>query len=199
MIQELLYHYEENTERCESAGENRHGAGGESPLRRRCSEPLRPRVMRRLPVRGRRSVSAGIRRRGIELRNQPSGAPTLCTCGEGNTLCRDMRAVQRPTESETLCMRRSSMLGSRESLEATGGSPAASPAGKGLWPNARRARDQAVGQALVPEIPPNKGPQPAEPATDRRRWRREGGLTKGNTLQPSTPRTQSRRERYGEL
>ncbi|MEE9366904.1 MAG: hypothetical protein V3W44_09480 [Dehalococcoidales bacterium] len=34
-----------------------------------------------------------------------------------------MRVAHRPTESETLCMRRNSMRGSRESLEATGGVP----------------------------------------------------------------------------
>ena len=79
-------------------------------------------------------------------------------------------------------MRRSSMSGSRESLEATGRSPAVSPAGEGLWPNAQRVRDQAVGQALVLKIAPNEGPQPAESANDRRRWRREGSLTKGNLL-----------------
>ena len=34
----------------------------------RCSDPLCPRVMRRLPVTGRRSVGAGLRRQGIEFR-----------------------------------------------------------------------------------------------------------------------------------
>ena len=165
----------------------------------RPSEPLRPRVMRRLPVRGRRSVSAGIRRRGIELRNQTSGVSTLYNCGEDNTVRRERRVAHRPTESETLCMRRSFMRGSRESLEATGGSPAASPAEEGPWPNAQRARDQAVGQALVLKIPPNDGPQPGDPATGRRRWSKEGGLAKGNSLRSSTPRTQSRRGRYDEL
>jgi len=52
----------------------------------RHSKPLRPRVMRRLPVRERRSVSAGLRRRGIELRNHGSGASTLYSYGEDNTV-----------------------------------------------------------------------------------------------------------------
>ena len=52
----------------------------------RRSEPLRPRVMRRLPVRERRSVSAGLRRRGIELRNHLFGASTLYPYGEDNTV-----------------------------------------------------------------------------------------------------------------
>ena len=111
----------------------------------RRSEPLRPRVMRRLPVRGRRSVGAGLRRRGIELRNQPSGASTLCHYGEDNTVRTDRRGAYRPTESETLCMRRSSMRGSRESPEAT--ERELSPVGEGLWPQSQRVRDRAVGQA----------------------------------------------------
>jgi hypothetical protein len=36
--------------RPESAGENRHGTGGESPLRGRSSDPFRPRAMRRRPT-----------------------------------------------------------------------------------------------------------------------------------------------------
>ena len=86
----------------------------------RPSEPLRPRVMRRLPVRGRRSVGAGIRRRGIELRNHPFGASTPFRCGEDNTVRSGKRGAQRPTESKTLSMCISSMRGSRESPEATG-------------------------------------------------------------------------------
>ncbi len=85
----------------------------------RHSKPLRPRVMRRLPVRERRSVSAGLRRRGIELRNHLFGASTLYSYGEDNTVRSVMRGAYRPTESETLGMRRSSMYGNRESLEVT--------------------------------------------------------------------------------
>jgi len=98
----------------------------------RRSEPLRPRVMRRLPVRGRRSVGAGLRRlggcssrrgtyytpRGIELRNHGFGASTLYSYGEDNTVRSVKRGAYRPTESETLCMCRSSMHGNRESPEA---------------------------------------------------------------------------------
>ena len=97
----------------------------------RRSEPLRPRVMRRLPARGRRSVGAGLRRRGMELRNHPFGASTLCVYGEDNTVRSARRGAYRPTESKTLSMCISSMSGSRESPEATVWSPKRSPAGEG--------------------------------------------------------------------
>ena len=113
----------------------------------RCSEPLWPRVMRRFPVRGRRSVGAGLRRRGIELRNQPSGASTLCNYGEDNTVRSVRRGAYRPTESETLCMRRSSMRGSRESPEATERVPRAVRLGKVCDRNRESVCDRAVGQA----------------------------------------------------
>ena len=164
----------------------------------RRSEPLRPRVMRRLPARGRRSVGAGLRRRGIELRNHLSGVSTLCQYGEDNTVRSDRRGACRPTESETLCMRRSSMRGSRESPEATEQVLSSVRLGEvcGRYPSV-----YATGQSdrpIVPEKPSNKGPQPGRPATDRRRWWRKGALTEGNSLRSSTRRTQSRRERYGE-
>jgi hypothetical protein len=163
----------------------------------RRSEPLRPRVMRRLPARGRRSVGAGLRRRGIELRNHLSGVSTLCQYGEDNTVRSDRRGACRPTESETLCMRRSSMRGSRESPEATEQVLSSVRLGKvcGRYPSV-----YATGQSdrpIVPEKPSNKG-RSTGLATDRRRWWREGALTEGNSLRSSTRRTQSRRERYGE-
>ena len=164
----------------------------------RRSEPPRPRVMRRLPARGRRSVGAGLRRRGIELRNQPSGALTLYCYGEDNTVRSDRRGAHRPTESETLCMRRSSMRGSRESPEATEQVLSSVRLGEVCG---RNPSVYATGQSdrpIVPEKPSNKGPQPGRPATDRRRRWRKGALTEGNSLKSSTRRTQSRRERYGE-
>jgi len=164
----------------------------------RHSEPLWPRIMRRLSVRKRRSVGAGLRRRGIELRNQPSGASTLCDYGEDNTVCTDMRGAGRPTESETLSMRRSSMHGNRESLETTECIPRTvrqkKVCDRTLCAHVTRKSDRPI----VPKRPPNEGPQPAQPATDRRRWRREGGLAKGNLFKSSTYRTQERKERYGE-
>jgi len=161
------------------------------------SEPLRPRVMRRLPVRGRRSVGAGLRRRGIELRNQPFGASTLCKYGEDNTVRSVKRGAYRPTESETLCMRRSSMRGSRESPEVTEQVLSSVWLGKVC---SRNPSTHATGQSdrsIVPKMPSNESPQP-ETANDRRRRSRKGGLTEGNSFKPSTHRTQKRRERYGE-
>jgi hypothetical protein len=48
----------------ESAGINRHGGGDGRALRRRASDPRRPRVMRRRPARAWRSVGRGTCRPG---------------------------------------------------------------------------------------------------------------------------------------
>ena len=63
----------------ESAGMNRHGAGAENALRRRCSESRRPRVMRWRSVRAQRSVDRGRAGGAIEPRNLKSvqGADAL--------------------------------------------------------------------------------------------------------------------------
>ena len=164
----------------------------------RRSEPLWPRIMRRLSERGRRSVGAGLRRRGIELRNQSSGVSTLCDYGEDNTVRSDRRGTYRPTESETLSMRRSSMSGSRESLEVAECVPHPVRLGKACGRTTSVYATRQSDRPIVPRIAPNDGPQPAKPATDRRRCRRKGGLAKGNSLKPSMHRTQGRRERYGE-
>ena len=164
----------------------------------RCSEPLWPRVMRRFPVRGRRSVGAGLRRRGIELRNHPFGASTLYSYGEDNTVRSARRGAYRPTESETLCMRRSSMRGSRESPEATERVPRAVRLGKVCDRNRESVCDRAVGQAHSTREAVEQRSATGRPATDRRRWWRKGALTEGNSFKPSTHRTQRRRERYGE-
>jgi len=165
----------------------------------RHSEPLRPRVMRRLPVRERRSVGAGLHRRGIELRNQPFGASTLYSYGEDNTVRSVRRGAYRPTESETLCMCRSSMRGNRESPEATERVPSSVRLGK--------VRDHSpsvyvTGQSdrpIVPRKPSNKGSQPGKTGYRPAETVEGRGLTKGKSFESSTHRTQSRRERYGEL
>ncbi len=164
----------------------------------RPSKPLRSRVMRRLPVRGRRSVGAGLRRRGIELRNHPFGASTLYSYGEDNTVRSARRGAYRPTESETLCMRRSSMRGSRESPEAAEQVLGSVRLGKVCGRNPSMYATGQSDSEIVPGKPSNKGPQPGRPATDRRRWWREGALTKGNSIESNTRRTQIRKERYGE-
>jgi hypothetical protein len=164
----------------------------------RRSEPLRPRVMRRLSARGRRSVGAGKRRRGIELRNQVSGVSTLCNYGEDNTGRSARRGALRPTESKTLCMRGNSIRGSRESPEATERVPRPVRLGKVCDRNPNMHATGQSDRPIVPWIPANEGPQPGEPATDRRSWRRKGGLTEGNFFESSTRRTQRRREQHGE-
>ncbi len=65
------------------------------------------------------ALGRGTRRRGIELRNQRSGAPTTSACWEGNTVGRVLR--EQPTgttESKTLCMRGNSMRENRETPQA---------------------------------------------------------------------------------
>jgi len=66
-----LGHRARRRERCECAGINRHGEGDERALRRRGSDPRRPRVMRRRPQGRRRSVDRGTCRLGYRTSNQP--------------------------------------------------------------------------------------------------------------------------------
>ncbi len=164
----------------------------------RRSEPLRPRVMRRLPVRGRRSVGAGLRRRGIELRNHGFGASTLYSYGEDNTVRSVRRGAYRPTESETLCMRRSSMCGSRESPGVTEWVLSSVWLGKVRDHNPSCASGQSD-RPIVPRKPSNKGSQPVKTGRRPAEMVEGRGLTKGNSVESSTHRTQRRRERYGEL
>lgn len=123
----------------------------------RRSEPQRPRVMRRLPVRGRRSVGAGLHRRGIELRNHPFGASTLYSYGEDNTVRSVKRGTYRPTESETLCMCRSFMRGNRESLEAIERVPSSVRLGKVRDHNPSMYATGQSDRPIVPWKPSNKG------------------------------------------
>src|SRR6266540_3743591 len=59
--------------RWESAGINRHEGGDGRALRRRASDPRRPRVMRRRPVRAWRSVDRGTCRPGYRAAKSESG------------------------------------------------------------------------------------------------------------------------------
>lgn len=146
----------------------------------RHSEPLRPRVMRRLPVRERRSVSAGLRRRGIELRNHLSGASTLYSYGEDNTVRSVRRGAYRPTESKTLCMRRSSMYGNRESLEATERVPSSVRLGKVSDHNPSMYATGQSDRPIVPQKLSNKGCKQGRPAIQPAETVEGRGLTKGN-------------------
>ena len=165
----------------------------------RRSEPLRSRVMRRLPVRERRSVGAGLRRRGIELRNHGFGASTLYAYGEDNTVRSAKRGACRPTESETLCMCRSSMRGSRESPEATEHVPSSVRLGKVRDHNPSMCATGQSDRPIVPWKPLNKGSQPGNTGHQPAETVEGRGLTKGKSFESSTLRTQRRKERYGEL
>src|SRR6266542_4066566 len=61
----------------ESAGINRHEGGDGRALRRRASDPRRPQVMRRRPVRAWRSVDRGTCRPGYRAAKSESGVLTL--------------------------------------------------------------------------------------------------------------------------
>ena len=78
------------------AGINRHGEGDENALRRRSSDPRRPRAVRWRPRGRRRSVGRGTRRPAIEPRNDQFGAPTLLVETEGNTAGSARRAGSGP-------------------------------------------------------------------------------------------------------
>ncbi len=71
--------------------------GMKEPYVKGLAAPSRPRVMRGQPRGSTRSVDRGKRRPAIELRNHPSGVPTMWTEGEGNTVyCAGQRVVYRP-------------------------------------------------------------------------------------------------------
>ena len=99
----------------------------------RCSEPLWPRVMRRLPVRGRRSVGGGIRRRGFELRNHSFDVSTLYFHGEDNTVRSDKREVRTGTRSQRPSARvEAPCTGTGRARKRLSRCPELSPVGKGL-------------------------------------------------------------------
>ena len=151
----------------------------------RRSEPLRTRVMRRLPVRERRSVGAGLRRRGIELRNHPFGASTLYSYGEDNTVRSVKRGAYRPTESETLCMCRSSMRGNRESPGATEWVHSSVRLGKVRDHNPSMYATGQSDRPIVPWKPSNKGLQPGKTGHRPAEMVEGRGLTKGNSVESS--------------
>src|SRR5262249_41857238 len=110
---------------------NRQGAGGESPLRGRISEPHRPRAVRQQW----RSVGRGVHRPAIEPRKiVVLGADTVAAV-EGNMYGRDSasgrttRRGQRPWHVQTLLV-----SGNRESSRSSAGSKAAGPRQEGEEP-----------------------------------------------------------------
>ncbi len=103
------------------------------------------------------SVSRGVHRRSIELRNHHSGVPTLLDEGEGNMNECDMRAVIRLPgvrdlwHVHTLHEREPGDLGSGCCLEG-------SPAGEGQGRNPGVYTSEKSDRLIVPEKPSNKAP-----------------------------------------
>ncbi len=89
---------------CGCAGTNRRDAMGEEAIRRRSSEPLRPRVMRR-PVRECSAEALTGARAGwdIEARKCVSlpGADVVCNCGRPRPHRRHRETMRDPVRSET--------------------------------------------------------------------------------------------------
>ena len=106
------------------------------PYMKGVAEPLWPRAMRRRTVMAWRSVSKGVHRRSIELRNHRSGVPTLSSEGEGNMNKCDMRVlVQLPGVRDLWHVHK---LHEREPGDLGGGCcfvPKNSPAGEGQGRN----------------------------------------------------------------
>ena len=144
--------------------------------------------MRRRPQGRRRSVDRGTRRPAIELRNLPSGVPTLLCEAEGHTEGGDIgKPPSDPAQSKTLCMRGNSPHGKREIPQAP---TERVSMGRPEKANGRTSGVHAWGKSddcVVPEKPPNKGEpvSPAEAVEGRR-------STKGSTMAEATSRTQSR-------
>ena len=91
-----------------------------------------------------------------------------------------MQGAYRPTESKTLCMRKSSMYGNRESLEATEQVPSSVRLGK---VSDHKPSMYATGQSdrpIVPQKLSNKGCKQGRPAIQPAETAEGRGLTKGN-------------------
>ena len=91
-----------------------------------------------------------------------------------------MQGAYRPTESKTLCMRKSSMYGNRESLEVTEQVPSSVRLGKVCD---HKPSMYATGQSdrpTVPRKPSNKGCKQGIPASQPAETVEGRGLTKGN-------------------
>ena len=119
--------------------------------------------------------------------------------GEDNMVCSERsRVAHWPTESETLSTCRSFMSGRRESPGATEEVPTSVRLRKARSHNLSMNVTGQSDRLIVPKIPLNESPQLGNPATDWRRRRRKGSLTKGNLFEFRTSQTQSWRARYGE-
>ena len=153
----------------DSAGINRHGVANERVVQGRRSEPPWP-----LALRGGRKAALeawerGIRRQGIELRNQPiSGADAVRAGGRQHEGGRQRETALGPAESQTPGMRRNSRRENRETpVVARRGSTA------GRRENAMSGKSLVHGQGesyhgVVPTKQPNKG------GSRRRKLWREG-------------------------
>src|SRR6516165_10432669 len=144
--------------------------------------------MRRRPQGRRRSVDRGTRRPAIELRNLPSGVPTLLCEAEGHT---EGGAIGEPPEdpaqSETLSMRGNSLRGKREVPRASGADGASGRPEKVTNRNpGAHALGKSDGRVLPGKPPNNDGDDPPAEAVEGKR------PTEGNTLPEAASRTQSR-------
>lgn len=84
----------------------------------------------------------------MEIRNHPSGAPTLCYDGEGHMSRYDSASAGFSSpESKTCSMCVSTIYGNRESSAVVGGVSVVSPAGEGRRPQFQYERCPVVGQA----------------------------------------------------
>jgi RNA-directed DNA polymerase len=130
----------------------------------------------------------GTRRPAIELRNPPSGVPTLLCEAEGHT---EGGAIGKPpadpAQSETLGMRGNSLRGKRE---IPGVPIDVSRMGRLGKAKSRPPSVYARGKSddcVVPEKPPNNdGVDPSAEVVEGRR------STKGNPMSEAVSRTQSR-------
>src|SRR6516165_4638225 len=144
--------------------------------------------MRRRPQGRRRSVDRGTRRPAIELRNLPSGVPTLLCEAEGHT---EGGAIGKPPEdpaqSETLSMRGNPSRGKRAIPQVPVGDGTAGRPEKVTNRNpGMHARGKSDGRVIPGKPPNNDGDDPSAEAVEGRR------PTEGNTLPEAASRTQSR-------
>ena len=91
-----------------------------------------------------------------------------------------MQGAYRPTESKTLCMRKSSMYGNRESLEVTEQVPSSVRLGKVCDHKPSMYVTGQSDRPIVPQKLSNKGFQPGMTGRQPAETAEGRGLTKGN-------------------
>ena len=166
-----------------SADENRQGVADERAVRRRSSDPLRPRVMRRLPRGEGEALTEGsagwpLSRENVDIQ----GADAVLWSGRPHRVSRQREAHSNPARSKTPCTHGHSLRGNREIPH-----PPREMA-PGPRPEPRRDTRSANGcgksdRFIVPRKPTNKDagtPVAAELVEGR-------SLAKGNTADKTGP------------